>query len=209
MPFASDVAFTESVKRVQRERGTRKSYERLESQRGGFASSITPEVAAYIEARTSAYLATANAAGQPYVQHRGGRAGFIKVLDPQTLAFADFAGNGQYITTGNLAENDQAFLFLMNYAEGERIKLWGRARIVSKDDDLLSRLSDPSYKARIEQAIVFDVSAWDANCSQHIPQLIAAEPVRQAIERMQHRITYLEAMLRDASIGFAPGDANN
>ncbi len=206
MSFASDVAFTESVKRIQRERGSRHGYERMEQQRGGFASALTPDVIAYIAERDSAYLATANAAGQPYVQHRGGPRGFLKVLDPQTLAFADFAGNRQYITTGNLAENDRAFLFLMNYAGGERIKIWGRARVVAGDRPLLDSLSDPHYGARIEQAIVFRLSAWDANCSQHIPRLIHAEGAERNVEILRKRIAYLESTLREADVAFTPED---
>lgn len=204
MTFTSDVAFTESVKRVQQERGSRSAYARMERQRGGFAGAITPEVAAYIAERDSAYLATANAAGQPYVQHRGGPAGFIKVLDPNTLAFADFAGNRQYITTGNLAENDRAFLFLMNYAEAERIKVWGRARVISDDAALLAAVTDPAYDARIEQAIVFTVTAWDANCSQHIPKLIHAARIEPRVRTLQDRIAYLESKLRAAGVAFVP-----
>jgi len=204
MEFASDVAFSESVKRFQRERGSRHAYARLEKQRGGFADAITTEVAAYIAERDSAYLATANAAGQPYVQHRGGPAGFIKILDPRTLAFADFVGNRQYITIGNLAENDQAFLFLMNYAEAQRIKIWGRANVVLDDLPLFEKLSDPSYNARVEQAIVFRVSAWDANCPQHIPRLIHADRVEQEFELLRRRLRYLETTLSDAGIAFSP-----
>jgi predicted pyridoxine 5'-phosphate oxidase superfamily flavin-nucleotide-binding protein len=204
MTYASDVAFTDTVKRVQRERGSRASYERMERQRGGFATAIDPNVAAFIGERDSAYLATANAVGQPYVQHRGGPPGFIKVLDPHTLAFADFAGNRQYITTGNLAENDRAFLFLMNYAEAERIKIWGRARVVADDAALFETLADPAYGARVEQAIVFDVAAWDANCSQHIPRLIHAERAQRAFDALRRRLAYLEATLRDAGVAFAP-----
>ena len=129
---------------------------------------------AFIAARNSAYLATASADGQPYVQHRGGPPGFLRVLDRRTIAFADYAGNKQYISTGNLAENERAFLFLMDYAEARRLKLWGRARIVAGDRELLARVADPGYGARIDQAIVFTVLAWDWNCSQHIPRLVPA-----------------------------------
>jgi predicted pyridoxine 5'-phosphate oxidase superfamily flavin-nucleotide-binding protein len=201
--YTSDVAFTDTVKRIQAERGSRKSYARMEETRGGFAGSITPEIAAFIAEASSAYLATANAAGQPYVQHRGGPPGFVKALDPKTLAFADFAGNRQYITTGNLAENDRAFLFLMNYAEAERIKIWGRARVVPADPELTRTLVDPSYDARIEQAIVFDVTAWDANCSQHIPKLVDIEHVKHTVNVLGERIIYLEKTLRDAGVAFA------
>ncbi len=203
MPFTSDVAFSDSVKAIQRERGSRRSYARME-ERGGFASAITPDAAAYIAERDSAYLATTNAAGQPYVQHRGGPAGFLKVLNPTTLAFADFVGNRQYITTGNLAENDRAFLFLMNYAERERLKIWGRAHVVTDDAALFARLLIPDYDARVEQAIVFRVTAWDMNCPQHIPRLVHADAVERIIEGLHERIGYLEETLRRAGIPFTP-----
>jgi predicted pyridoxine 5'-phosphate oxidase superfamily flavin-nucleotide-binding protein len=202
MHYTSDVAFTEAVKRIQAERGSRRSYARLEASRGGFASAITPELAAYIAERDSIYLATANAAGQPYVQHRGGPPGFVKVLDAHTLAFADFTGNKQYITTGNLAENDRAFLFLMNYAGGERMKIWGRARVVVNDPSLFERLADPSYNARVEQAIVFEVEAWDANCPQHIPKLVHADEVERNVAALRRRIAYLEEKLQAANVAF-------
>jgi len=149
-------------------------------------------------------LATANAGGQPYIQHRGGPPGFLKVLDPHTLAFADFAGNKQYITTGNLAENERAFLFLMNYAEGERIKIWGRARVVTNDAALLARLADDAYHARVEQAIVFDVEAWNANCPQHIPRLVRATEVAETTSALRRRIAYLEETLRASKVAFEP-----
>jgi len=198
MSFTSDVAFTDAVKQAQRARGSRDAYARLERLRGGFEAQLTPEVAAFIAERDSAYLATASAGGQPYVQHRGGPRGFIKVLSPRTLAFADFAGNRQYITTGNLSENNRAFLFLMNYAEAERIKIWGTARVVQPDVELAAQLVDPHYHARIEQAIVFDVAAWDANCSQHIPHLVHAEAAEAEIKALRERVRSLETMLRDA-----------
>jgi len=200
--FTSDVAFTDTVKRIQTERGSRRSYERMERSAGGFPSAISPDLAAFIAARDSAYIATANAAGQPYVQHRGGPPGFLNVIDDHTLAFADFAGNKQYITTGNLLENDRAFLFLMNYADGERIKIWGRARVVTGDQALFDRLADPSYPARVEQAIVFDVEAWNANCPQHIPQLVHLDDVQKALATLRERNTYLEATLRAANVPF-------
>jgi hypothetical protein len=202
MQYTSDVAFTDTVKRIQTERGSRRSYERMERSNGGFPSAISADLAAFIAARDSAYIATANAAGQPYVQHRGGPPGFLHVLDDRTLAFADFAGNKQYITTGNLLENDRAFLFLMNYADGERIKIWGRARAVKDDPALFDRLADPSYPARVEQAIVFDVEAWNANCPQHIPQLVHLDDVQKALVALRERNAYLEATLRAANVSF-------
>lgn len=202
MQYTSDIAFTDTVKRIQAERGSRRSYERMERSVGGFPNAISPDLAAFIAERDSVYLATANAAGQPYVQHRGGPPGFLRVLDDHTLAFADFAGNKQYITTGNLLENDRAFLFLMNYADSERIKIWGRARVVTEDKALLERLADPSYPARVEQAIVFDVEAWNANCPQHIPQLVHRDAVETTLAALRARNAYLEATLRAANVPF-------
>lgn len=208
MGFPSDVAFTESVKRIQRERGSRSSYARKENLSGGFAGELTAEVVDFIAQRDSAFLATSNAAGQPYVQHRGGPPGFIQAIDARTLAFPDFIGNRQYITLGNLAENDRAFLFLMNYAERERVKIWGRATVVSDDVDLLARLALPGYSARVEQAIVFTVSAWDANCPQHIPRLVHVDRVERVFDALQNRIHYLEATLHEAGVAFTPHDEN-
>jgi predicted pyridoxine 5'-phosphate oxidase superfamily flavin-nucleotide-binding protein len=185
---SSDVAFTDSVKAVQERRGSRKQYRRME-EGGGWETTVTPEIAAFIAERDSAYLATASAAGQPYVQHRGGPKGFIHVLDDHTLAFADYVGNRQYITSGNLAENDRAFLFLMDYVGRQRVKIWGRARVVDNDPELLARLMPKGYKARPEQAIVLTVEAWDINCPQHITQRYDAAEVG----KLQRRIQELEA----------------
>jgi predicted pyridoxine 5'-phosphate oxidase superfamily flavin-nucleotide-binding protein len=187
----TDVAFSASVKSVQTRRGSRAAYARLE-QRGGWESTVTPELAAFLAERDSFYLATASADGRPYVQHRGGPRGFLRVLDERTLAFADFRGNRQYLTLGNLAENDRAFLFLMDYARRRRIKLWGRARVVEDDPALLERLADPAHPGRPEQAIVFTIEAWDTNCPQHIPQRFDAADVGAALERLEARIRALE-----------------
>jgi len=189
---SSDVAFTPAVKAVQERRGSRKLYRRMED-RGGWQTTVTPELAAFIAERDSAYLATANSAGQPYVQHRGGPKGFIRVLDETTLGFADYVGNRQYITTGNLLENDRAFLFLMDYAHRRRIKIWGRARVVEDDSELLARIMPAGYAARPEQAIVFTIEAWDVNCPQHIPEKLDAVDVAAAIGKLQRRIDVLEA----------------
>jgi predicted pyridoxine 5'-phosphate oxidase superfamily flavin-nucleotide-binding protein len=191
-PPASDVAFTPSVKAVQERRGSRKVYQRMED-RGGWQTKVTPELADFLAERDSAYLATANAAGQPYVQHRGGPKGFIRVLDEKTLGFADYIGNRQYITTGNLGENDRAFLFLMDYAHRNRIKIWGRACVVEDDPALMARLMPAGYSARPQQAILFTIEAWDVNCQQHIPQKFDASDVAAAVEKLEHRIEELTA----------------
>ena len=189
---SSDVAFTPAVKAVQERRGSRKMYRRME-EHGGWETKVTPELAAFLAERDSAYFATANAAGQPYIQHRGGPKGFIHVLDEQTLAFADYVGNRQYISTGNLAENDRAFLFFMDYAHRRRVKIWGRARVVEDDSEFLARLMPKGYDAKPQQAIVFTVEAWDVNCPQHIPQKLDAADVAASVEKLQHRIAELEA----------------
>ena len=188
---SSDVAFTPSVKAIQERRGSRRSYARMEIS-GGFRTAVTPDLAAFLSQVDSAVLSTANALGQPYAQHRGGPKGFIKVIDDTTLGFADYSGNKQYITLGNLAENNRAFLLLIDYATGRRIKLWGHARVVDDDPEMLRRLMPPGYDARPEQVIVFSIAAWDINCPQHIPQKFDAADVAKALEESQTRITALE-----------------
>lgn len=170
-----DVMFTPAVKRVQERKGSRKAYARM-AEKSHWRDVVTDDLARFIARRDSFYLGTASADGQPYIQHRGGRPGFLKVLDERTLAFADFTGNRQYITTGNLAENDKAFIFLMDYPNRRRIKIWGRARIVDDDAALLARLADAEADGAAEQAVLFEITAWDANCPQHItPRFTRAE----------------------------------
>lgn len=189
---SSDIAFTASVKAMQARRGSREAYARMEA-RGGFQTKLTPDLIAFLTEVDTAYLATANAAGQPYVQHRGGPKGFICALDETTLGFADYDGNRQYITLGNLAENDQAFLFLMDYAHRRRIKIWGSARIVEADPELISRLMPKGYPARAERAVLFEVKAWDVNCPRHIPQKFDAAEVVEVVAKLRSRIETLEA----------------
>lgn len=189
--FASDIAFSPTVKVLQDRKGSRSAYARMEQGRG-WKTDVTPELQAWLQHLNSFYLATANAQGQPYIQHRGGPVGFLKVLDARTLAFADFTGNRQYISSGNLAENPQSFLFTIDYAQRRRIKLWGRARVVANDTDLLQRLADPGYDAQPEQAVVFELLAWDVNCPQHIPQKFEAAEVEHALQQRDARIQELE-----------------
>jgi uncharacterized protein len=186
----TDVAFTRTVKEIQTRKGSRASYAKLE-RRGGWESRVTPELAEFLAERDSFYLATASADGRPYVQHRGGSRGFVRVQGERTLAFADFRGNRQYITLGNLTENDRAFIFLMDYATKRRVKIWGRAR-VQDDPSLLERLTDPSYRGHPEHAIVFEIEAWDTNCPQHIPQRFDAAEVKAAVDGFRARIAALE-----------------
>ena len=189
---ASDVAFTPSVKAEQQRRGSRAAYARME--RGdGWATTVTDELRDVLAESDSCYLATASAEGQPYIQHRGGPPGFVRVVDDRTLGFVDYAGNRQFITVGNLAENDRAFLFFMNYARRERTKLWGRARVVEDDPALLARLAPEGYAARKERVILFSIEAWDVNCPQHIPQKVGIADVRAAMEGLESRVRELEA----------------
>ncbi|MFO0912233.1 MAG: pyridoxamine 5'-phosphate oxidase family protein [Pirellulales bacterium] len=193
--FSSDIAFTPAVKAIQTKNGSRSSYARMESG-GSWQTTVTPELIAFLADLDMFYLGTANAAGQPYIQYRGGATGFLKTLDATTLGFADFGGNRQYITLGNLAENPQAFIFLMDYARSRRIKLWGRARVVEDDPELLDRLRDPSYPGKVERAILFELEAWDVNCPQHIHKRFSQQQIAPVIEQLQSRITELEAELR-------------
>jgi len=191
--YPSDIVFTPTVKALQQARGSRHAYARMEQGRG-WQTGIDDDLREFIEAQTTLFLATANLEGQPYIQHRGGPPGFVHVLDEHTLAFADFTGNRQYVSTGNLADNPKAQLFLMDYAQRQRVKIWGEARVES-DPALVQRLMPAGHKARAEQAIVFTVKAWDANCPQHIPQLLPADAVAAAIEGRDARIAELEREL--------------
>jgi len=193
--YPSDIAFTDSVKAQQTRMGSRRAYAHME-QSSGWQTRITPELAEFIATRNSMYLATANAAGQPYIQHRGGPPGFLRVLDEHTFGFADFAGNKQYITLGNIQQNTKAHVFLMDYAHRRRIKIWGELSAVENDAELKARMKPEGYKARVERVMLVKVKAWDVNCPQHIPQKIDAEDVRQAIEIRDARIAELEAEVK-------------
>jgi predicted pyridoxine 5'-phosphate oxidase superfamily flavin-nucleotide-binding protein len=189
--YTSDIAFTPTVKAIQARKGSRRAYARQEEARG-WRTEITPDLKAFAEAQRSVFLATATAEGQPYIQHRGGPAGFLKVIDTQTLGFVDYAGNRQFITSGNLADNPKAYLFLIDYAQCRRIKIWGTARVVEGDDALVADLMPRDYKARKEQVILFTVSAWDSNCPQHIPQRFEASDVAAALAARDARIAALD-----------------
>ena len=188
----SDIAFTSSVKAVQARLGSRQHYAQME-ERDGWSDTITPDLTAFLRERDSFYFATASAEGRPYIQHRGGPKGFLKVLDAHTLAFADFKGNRQYISIGNLVENDQAFLFFMDYATQTRLKIWGTAEVIENDPELLTRLTDSSYKGRPERVIRFRVEAWDANCRQHIPRKYSQEDLEGIVQPLRDRLATLEA----------------
>ena len=201
---ASDIAFTPTVKALQSLHGSRAAYARMEDG-AGWPEQITEELANFIGMQTSMFLATANAEGQPYIQHRGGPPGFLHVIDEKTIAFADFAGNRQYITTGNLSENAKAHMFLIDYAQQLRIKIWGEAHVVEDDAEFLTKLQPQNYKARSERVIVFTVKAWDANCKPHIPQRFDASDVAAALEERNQRIQALEAEVERLQKGPSSG----
>ncbi len=192
-PFpASDVAFTPRVKEIQARKGSRATYRRMEES-GGWRARIDSDLAQFLAEQTSVFLATANAAGQPYIQHRGGPPGFLRVLDERTIGFVDYSGNRQFISQGNLAENPKAHLFLIDYAHRRRVKIWGEARVVENDAELQARLMPEGYKAKPEQVILFTVTAWDTNCPQHIPRRFEAADVAAALMDRDRRIAELEA----------------
>lgn len=193
--YPSDVAFTPAVKAIQSQKGSRAGYARMEHGEG-WQTTVTPELAEYLADLDMFYLGTANAAGQPYIQYRGGPPGFLKVIDEQTLGFADFGGNRQYITLGNLSENPQAFLFLMDYAHSRRVKVWGAARVVEGNKALIDQLRDPEYPGKVERAILFAVAAWDVNCQQHIHSRFSERQLAPLIQPLHERIAALEAEVK-------------
>jgi hypothetical protein len=193
--YPSDIAFTPSVKAEQTRLGSRRAYAHME-EGSGWQTRITPELEEFLAQRNSMYIATSNAEGQPYIQHRGGPIGFLRVLDEQRFGFADFAGNKQYITLGNIRENIKTHVFLMDYAHRRRIKIWGELSAVEGDAALNARLKPEGYKARVERVLIVKVAAWDVNCPQHIPVKIDAADVAAAIEKRDARIAELEAEVR-------------
>jgi uncharacterized protein len=204
--FPSDVAFTPAVKAIQEQKGSRRSYAEMEHG-PGWDTSATPDLAEFLSDLDMFYLGTANAEGQPYIQYRGGPPGFLKVLDPQTLGFADFGGNRQYITLGNLSENPKAFIFLMDYANSRRVKLWGKARVIENDPALLDRLRDRAYPGKVERAILFSLEAWDVNCSQHIHPRFSQRQIAPVIEKLEERVRELEEELSKLRATTRPGKA--
>jgi predicted pyridoxine 5'-phosphate oxidase superfamily flavin-nucleotide-binding protein len=193
-PYSSDIAFTPTVKSLQERKGSRRAYANMEA-RGGWQTDVTDELREFIAEQRSLFLATVNAEGQPYIQHRGGPPGFLRVLDARTLGFVDFAGNRQYISSGNLVDNPKAHLFLIDYRHRRRVKIWGEARMVEATPELLARLMPEGYKARPEQVLVFEVHAWDANCPQHIPARFEAEDVLAALQEKDRLIASLQCQL--------------
>ncbi len=195
LPYPSDIAFTETVKAIQSRKGSRRAYANME-QGNGWNTEISEELKAFIETQISVFLATANNEGQPYIQHRGGPPGFLKVLDSKTIGFVDFKGNRQFISSGNLADNPKFHLFLIDYVNRQRVKIWGKARIVEGDDALVDRLMPPDYKAKSEQVVLLEVTAWDANCPQHIPQRFEDADVAKVLAERDRKIEALETEVK-------------
>ncbi|SDQ24314.1 pyridoxamine 5'-phosphate oxidase family protein [Pseudovibrio sp. Tun.PSC04-5.I4] len=196
--YSSDIGFTPTVKAIQSRKGSRRGYASME-EGGGWKTEVTEDLAGYIANQRSFFLSTVNADGQPYIQHRGGPAGFLKVLDNRRLGFADFRGNRQYISQGNLLDNSKAFIFLIDYVQKTRIKIWGTAEVIEDNPELVAQLMqyDQPYRAAPEQAIIFTIDAWDANCPQHIPARIDVEWVKSALDEKDQKIAMLEAHIKD------------
>ena len=188
MDKPEDAMFSPAVKAEQARLGSRPAFEGRD-----FKSEITDDLRQFLAAIDTFFFATASADGRPYIQHRGGPPGFLKPIGTHTLAFADFAGNRQYITLGHLKENDRAHIFILHFATQQRVKLWGRARVIEGDLELMERLVDPAYKARPERAIVFTLEAWDVNCRQHIVPRYSEAEIAPAIDKLAQRIKELEA----------------
>lgn len=201
---ASDIAFTPSVKAIQSSKGSRSQYARME-QGSGWQTKVTADLVTLISDLDMFYLGTANRSGQPYIQYRGGNPGFLKVLDETTLGFADFAGNRQFISLGNLAENPQAFLFLMDYVHRRRVKIWGTARVIENDPELIEQLQDAADPAQVERAILFSIEAWDVNCPQHIHQRLPGNEVLPLIQSLQGENRLLKEKMARFEKGRKPG----
>ena len=194
----AEIAFTDTVKTLQENAGSRHSYARMEEVDEPMNHVLGANEAAFIGARDSFYMATVSETGWPYVQHRGGPAGFVRTLDEKTIGFADFRGNRQYISVGNVMKDDRVSLFFMDYAHRTRLKLLGRARVVDPSENvILSRLEMPNYRARVERGILIDVEAFDWNCPQHITERFTLAEVEGLTAPLRSRIVELEALLAE------------
>jgi predicted pyridoxine 5'-phosphate oxidase superfamily flavin-nucleotide-binding protein len=187
MSGPEDVLFSAGVKAEQTRLGSRPSFEGRD-----WKTEITDDLRQFLGVIDTFFLATASADGRPYIQHRGGPPGFLKTIGSHTLAFADFAGNRQYITLGHLKENDRAHIFILHFATQQRVKLWGRARVIENDLELMERLVDPAYKARPQRAVVFTLEAWDINCTQHIVPRYSEAEIAPGVNKLVARIKELE-----------------
>lgn len=192
----AEIAFTESVKKVQKQQGSRTAYARMEGVPEDMNRALSATEAGFIAARDSLYMATVGETGWPYVQHRGGPTGFVRILDERTIGFADFRGNRQYVSVGNLLTDDRVSLIFMDYSNKKRLKVFGRARIVGLEDQaVLGRLEMPDYRARVERGILITVEAFDWNCPQHITERHTLDEIQTMTEPLAARIAELEAEL--------------
>jgi len=191
----SKLAFTPAVRAVQHRQGSAAAYDRMLAPEADPANLLGPEEAAFVAARDGFYQATVSETGWPYVQFRGGPAGFLKVLDQRTIAYADFRGNRQYVSTGNLAGYDRISMILMDYPNRRRLKLFGRARLVeaADDPDLVAGLHDPQYRARLERAVVITIEGLDWNCPQHIPVRLTREELEPHLAPLKDELARLGA----------------
>jgi predicted pyridoxine 5'-phosphate oxidase superfamily flavin-nucleotide-binding protein len=195
----AEIAFTPAVREVQERMGSRVAYARMEG-RLPPGDALGPDEAAFVADRDSFYLATVSETGWPYVQHRGGPAGFVRLLDPRTLGFADFRGNRQYVSVGNLARDDRVAMIFMDYPNRARLKVLGRASVVEPDRrEILERLEAPEYGARVERGILIRVEAFDWNCQQHITPRFTLDEIEEATAPLRRRIAELEARLEGAA----------
>ncbi len=194
MSYRMDLAFSDTVKAIQARKGSRDNYARM-AERDDWPDRIDPGLAEFIQAQTSVFFGTVSGDGQPYIQHRGGPPGFLKILDEHTIGFADFIGNRQYISQGNLEENPRAFLFLMDYSTPQRVKIWGEAKVIEGNNELVQQLMPTDYKARAEQVVLFTVKLWNVNCPQHIPRRVALDDVYEALAERDQKIAQLEQEL--------------
>ena len=206
----AEIAFTPTVKKVQETLGSRASYARMESVPDAVNQRFTDAEAGFISTRNSLYMATVTETGWPYVQHRGGPTGFVRVLDEATIGFPDFRGNRQYVSVGNLVTDDRVSLFFMDYPKKTRLKLFGRARIIGLDDQaMLARLETPDYRARIERGFIIKVEGFDWNCPQHITPRFTQAEVEAAVAPLMARLRAAEAerdglAARLGALGAAP-----
>lgn len=192
----AEIAFTPKVKELQEQLGSRAAYARMEGAAGPVNHYLSEAEAEFITARNSFYMATVGETGWPYIQHRGGPTGFVRVIDESTIGFADFRGNRQYISVGNLVTDDRVSLFFMDYPNRTRLKLMGRARIINVDDQaILSRLEMPDYRARVERGFLIKVEGFDWNCPQHITERFTREEVQAMTAQLTSRIAELETQL--------------
>jgi hypothetical protein len=194
----AEIAFTDTVKSIQSNMGSRKMYTRMEEPSEDYNNLLGPNEAAFISARDSLYMATVSETGWPYVQHRGGPQGFVKILDEKTIAMPDFRGNKQYVSVGNLTKDDRVSLFFMDYANKTRLKLLGRVALVGLDKpDIIEKLQMPDYRGHIERGFVITVEGFDWNCPQHITERYTLPDIEKSVSALQDRIIELETQLAE------------